>query len=230
MHLKEFSEFLKSISSEPLCVLDLSIPKSKYIPIDLSETNQELNKVDVSSSEKLTSFVNNHIKKHDALVAYGGYLEIRNIYKRSQHFNSQAEDERNIHLGIDLWCEAETPIYTPLDAVVHSFNNNSNYGDYGPTIILKHVIETVAFYILYGHLSLESIQNLIVGQQFKQGEQIATLGDATVNGDYPSHLHFQVIKDIQDFKGDYPGVCSQKDLKLYVDNCPNPELLLKLKL
>jgi len=223
-----FSDFLKSISLESLHVLDVSIPKSKYIPIDLSESNETLNTVDVSSSSKLETFVNNHIKKNDALVAYGGYLEVRNIYKRSSHFNSQAEEERNIHLGIDLWCAAETPIYTPLNGIIHSFKNNSNYGDYGPTVILKHNISGVEFYTLYGHLSLASINNLKIGQVYKKGEQIATLGGASINGDYPPHLHFQIIKDIQDFNGDYPGVCSRKKINFFRNNCPDPNVLLKI--
>lgn len=230
MKSDDFTKFLNSISSGGLAVLGASIPKSKYIPIDLSESNQILNTVDVSSSSKLEVFVNNYIKKHDAFVAYGGYLEVRNIYKRSNHFNNQAEEERNIHLGIDLWRETETPIYTPLEGIVHSFKNNTNYGDYGPTIILKHVVDNVEFYTLYGHLSLASIRNIEVGESFKKGDKMATLGDASVNGDYPPHLHFQIIKDVQNFKGDYPGVCSKNDLEFYKENCPNPDLLLKLEI
>ena len=222
----DFLKFLNSIGSESLGVLDASIPKAKFITIDLSESNQILNTVDVSSSTKLEVFIDNHIKKHDAIVAYGGYLEVRNIYKRSNHFNSQVEEERNIHLGIDLWCAAETSIYTPLDGVVQSFKNNSNFGNYGPTIILKHHISGVEFYTLYGHLSLASIEKLKGGQEFKQGDEIATLGDPNVNGDYPPHLHFQIIKDIQGIKGDCPGVCSKNDLEFYKANCPNPDLLL----
>jgi murein DD-endopeptidase MepM/ murein hydrolase activator NlpD len=129
---------------------------------------------------------------------------------------------------MDLWIEARSPVFTPLDATVHSFKNNTNDGDYGPTIILEHRIEGVKFHTLYGHLSLESITQLNVGQTFKQGEQIATLGDANVNGDYPPHLHFQIIRDIEDYKGDYPGVCSKKDLTFYLNNCPDPNGLLKL--
>jgi murein DD-endopeptidase MepM/ murein hydrolase activator NlpD len=64
---------------------------------------------------------------------------------------------------------------------------------------------------------------------FKKGQQIATLGDASVNGDYSPHLHFQIIKNIGDYFGDYPGVCSKTDLNFYLDNCPNPNLLLKIK-
>ncbi|AUP78199.1 peptidoglycan DD-metalloendopeptidase family protein [Flavivirga eckloniae] len=227
MASNNFSDFLSSISKEPLQVLDASIPKSKYVLLDLSESNKALHSIDVSSSSKLDTYINNHIKKHNASVAYGGYLEVRNIYKRSLHFNKQANDGRNIHIGIDLWCPANTPIYTPLNAEVHSFKNNTNYGDYGPTIILKHTINKITFYTLYGHLSLASIKDLKVNQVFKQGEPIATLGDSNVNGDYPPHLHFQIIRDLQNYEGDYPGVCSKKDLNFYTGNCPGPNTLLK---
>ncbi len=228
MQTKYFSKFLKTLSSEPLYVLDTSISNSKYVSIDMSQTNELLNKIDISSAEKLGVFINNHIESHNATVAYGGYLEVRNIYKRSQHFNKQAREERNIHLGIDLWCDEGTPIYTPLNAKLHSFKNNTNFGDYGPTIILEHNIKNVVFYTLYGHLSLKSIQGLEIGQVFKQGEQIATLGDETINGNYPPHLHFQIIKDLQGNIGDYSGVCAKNKLEFYSQNCPNPNLLLKL--
>jgi len=94
---------------------------------------------------------------------------------------------------------------------------------------LQHHIKGLTFYTLYGHLSLSSIETLQVGQEVGKGEKIASLGDASVNGDYPPHLHFQIILDIQGFKGDYPGVCCKKDLDFYLKNCPNPDWILKLK-
>lgn len=110
--------------------------------------------------------------------------------------------------------------------MVHSFKNNTNFGDYRPTIILKHQVEDQIFYTLYGHLSLESIQHLELGAVVSKGHQLATFGTAEVNGDYPPHLHFQIIRGIEDFHGDYPGVCNQLELGYYTKNCPNPEYLL----
>ncbi|GGK17633.1 hypothetical protein GCM10007962_09820 [Yeosuana aromativorans] len=222
-----FSEFLKGISSNRLYVLDKNIPATSYVSIDLSSNNKVLRNIDVSSSLALGAFIDKQIKNKQGLVGFGGYNETRSIYQRSTHF--KAENERNIHLGIDLWTEAGASIFTPLDATVHSFKNNTHFGDYGPTIILKHSMNNIVFYTLYGHLSLQSITNLKIGQSFKQGDCIGTLGGRSVNGDYPPHLHFQIIKDIQGFIGDYLGVCNKKDLDFYLDNCPNPELLLKLK-
>ena len=229
MTSKTFNDFTKQLSATSLQVLDKTISKSQYIPIDLSIHNSELLQYDVSSSTSLEIYINSHIKKHKATVAYGGYLETRNIYNRSIHFNKQNKDtERNIHLGLDLWLAEHSPIFAPLEGTIHSFKNNTNYGDYGPTIILKHHINKVTFYTLYGHLSEASLINLYVGKKINKREQIATLGDASVNGDYPPHLHFQIIKDIEGYYGDYPGVCNQNNLEFYKQNCPDPNNFLKL--
>jgi murein DD-endopeptidase MepM/ murein hydrolase activator NlpD len=227
MSFLTFEAFLNSL--QPHSLLDTDRTSNDFITLDLSIHNPELKAVNVSSSDDLEHFIWKHIKTNGAKIAYGGYIEKRGIYQRSTYFNQQnPEEERIIHLGMDLWIEAHTPIYAPLNGTIHSFKNNTNHGDYGPTIILKHHIEGVEFYTLYGHLSLASIQDLEVGVEVTQGDQIATLGTAEVNGDYPPHLHFQIIKDIQDFSGDYPGVSNQLDLAFYKDNCPDPNLLLKL--
>ena len=160
---------------------------------------------------------------------FGGYLEKRDIYNRSEYFNKQSkENQRNIHLGIDLWCDANTAVLAVLEGEIHSFKNNTNHGDYGPTIILKHTVDDRVFYSLYGHLSEDSLKNLNVGDKVSQGEKIAVLGDNSVNGDYAPHLHFQLIIDMEGNLGDYPGVSSTKTLNYYKNNCPDPNLLLKL--
>lgn len=209
-------------------VIDSSILYASYIPLDLSVNSSELKQYNPKTSPDYEVFITDYLKQNNAQVAYGGYLEKRNLYQRSSIFNSSEVLERNIHIGLDLWVNAHTPVLAALDGVVHSFNNNNNLGDYGLTIILKHVLNKCEFYSLYGHLSLESLDLLKIGQTVQKGKQIATLGDATVNGDYAPHLHFQLIQDIQDYVGDYPGVCSENDLEFYKMNCPNPNLLLKI--
>lgn len=229
MDHREFSSFLNSISSYPLPVLDTSISLDQYYPLDLSIHNEALQNVNVSDSSVFEVYINSLLAISHKKVAYGGYNEIRNIYRRSTYFNQDnMETERNIHLGIDLWLVAGSPIFAPLDGIVHSFAYNKNFGDYGPTIILKHQVDNVIFYTLYGHLSLSSIDHLKMGAVFEQGNLLATLGDASVNGDYPPHLHFQIIWDLGDWIGDYPGVCSKADLPFYLANCPDPNVILKL--
>lgn len=210
-------------------VIDSDIDYSDYVPIDLSANNRELAKIDFTNAADFEVYVENYLSEKNAKVAYGGYQEIRNIYQRSTVFKDDISDERNIHIGLDLWIKAGTKVLAALDGKIHSFQNNTALGDYGPTIILEHQIDGKIFYTLYGHLSLESLNGKQTGTEVKKGEAIATLGAAPINGDYAPHLHFQIIIDVQEMQGDYPGVCNIKDLGFYSENCPDPNLLLKIK-
>jgi murein DD-endopeptidase MepM/ murein hydrolase activator NlpD len=224
--MKPLASILKSLP--PTKVIDSTIDFSKYIALDLSVTNQELVDSKPESAVEFENFIFGYLEKNNAEVAFGGYIEGRSLYKRSSIFKNDSRPERNIHIGLDLWTKVGTPVLAPLDGKVHSFKNNIGLGDYGPTIILEHEVENEIFYTLYGHLSLESIQNLSVGALFKKGQQFAALGNAAVNGDYAPHVHFQIIKNLEDYWGDYPGVCNTNDLNFYIENCPDPNLLLKI--
>ena len=213
---------------ENVYVIDSSIDYKNYVAFDLSASHTDELNLDLTNSEKFEVFVENHLAENKAEVAFGGYLEHRNLYKRSETFNDKNTEERNIHIGLDLWIKAGTSVLSALNGKIHSFQNNISLGDYGPTIILEHEFEGVTFYTLYGHLSLESLDGKEEGQLVKRGEKIAELGKPPINGDYAPHLHFQIIKNIQNKKGDYPGVCSLKEVDFYKENCPDPNLLLKI--
>jgi murein DD-endopeptidase MepM/ murein hydrolase activator NlpD len=219
-------ELFKSLND--VKVIDSTIDYCEYTFVDLSENNSELLKFDLSDAIAFEEFIENHLSKNKAKAAFGGYQEIRSIYKRSTVFNDNLSEERNIHIGLDLWIKAGTQVLSALDGEIHSFQNNTALGDYGPTIILKHQIDNFIFHTLYGHLSLESLDDKKIGGKVKKGETIATLGSPPINGDYAPHLHFQIIIDMQDKIGDYPGVCSKNDLAFYTQNCPDPNLLLKI--
>ncbi|HJS01069.1 MAG TPA: peptidoglycan DD-metalloendopeptidase family protein [Flavobacterium sp.] len=189
-----------------------------------------MEKIDLTNSKSVEKYIAEKRALTASKIAFGGYLEKRNLYQRSFHFKNKESKERNIHIGIDLWAKEGTAVLCPLDGWLHSFKNNALLGDYGPTMILKHQLENEIFYTLYGHLSLESIKNLKIGMLFTKGQKLGNLGNSTENGDYAPHLHFQIINDIAQYQGDYPGVCSESDLDFYLENCPNPNLLLKIKI
>ena len=224
--MSPFEKFLNQF--ENVKVIEPTISYDSYVAIDLSDNNPDLSKELLADAEKFEIYIENYLQKNNALVAFGGYNEVRNLYKRSTIFNGEDFDERNIHIGLDLWIKEETEVNAALKGNVHSFNFNNSPGDYGPTIILEHLFEEEKFYTLYGHLSLESISNLQIGDEFKKGEKLGTLGNAEVNGGYSPHLHFQIIKNLDQNAGDYPGVCSKNKLNYYIQNCPDPNLLLKI--
>ena len=225
----QFRAFLSSLSPSVYPILGPDYKNQDFCHLDLSIHNPALESVNLASVDELGQFVDMIIANNEAQVAYGGYMEQRGIYQRSPYFNqANPETERNIHLGLDLWIGTGTPIYAPLSGTLHSFKNNTNYGDYGPTLVLRHTMGDFSFYTLYGHLSKSSLDGKTVGQTFEKGTQIATLGSAEVNGAYPPHLHFQIVRDLKGYTGDYPGVSHIKDLSYYKDNCPDPNLLLNL--
>ena len=230
MNTNNFNQFLNQISEISLPVVDAQIPLNSYIPIDISENNTDLLNFNVAAAVAWEMYITSYLSMHKKLVAFGGYIEKRDLYDRSDYFKNASESEkRNIHLGVDLWCKTHTDVLAVLAGEIHSFKCNSNYGDYGPTIILRHVIKDEIFYSLYGHLSMQSIENIKVGAAVLQGQVIGNLGVTSVNGDYAPHLHFQIIRDLEDNFGDYPGVASENNIAFYKSNCPDPNLLLKLK-
>lgn len=224
--MKSLVELLQSF--EAAKVIAPEIEYSEYVALDLSTSNSELHHHNLNTARDYEIFIQNHLDKNNAKIAFGGYLERRNLYKRSSVFKNETTNERDIHIGLDLWINKQAAIFAALDGTIHSFQNNDTLGDYGPTLILEHQLDDLKFHTLYGHLSLESLNNKKNGDKVKKGEVIGTLGLSPVNGDYASHLHFQIIIDMENKKGDYPGVCSKNDLEYYKQNCPDPNLLLKI--
>jgi murein DD-endopeptidase MepM/ murein hydrolase activator NlpD len=167
----------------------------------------------------------------DAVLAkgllVGGYDEERAIYSGPVFAAPDGTEARTIHLGIDIFEAAGTPVFAPLAGRVHSFQDNANPKDYGPTIILEHAVTSqLTFYTLYGHLSRDSLDGLAVGKPVAVGEEVARLGEAAVNGDWPPHLHFQVILDMQGRQGDYPGVFKKSEREQWKRISPDPAPLL----
>ncbi|MBT8209566.1 MAG: peptidoglycan DD-metalloendopeptidase family protein [Eudoraea sp.] len=208
----------------PISILDPDIPLSAYCPIDFSSSNRDLDTVDITDPVSCEAYIKQFLEEKRARIAYGGYLEVRNLYSDKPAFREG--QLRNIHLGVDFWAPAGTSVITPLDGVVHSFHDNKESGDYGPTIILEHQTVAGTWYTLYGHLSRESLENLENGHLFKAGSVLGTLGTPDINVHYAPHLHFQLIRDIGPYLGDYPGVCSADEVEFYRTNCPNPCILL----
>lgn len=204
-------------------------PRDKILAMDFTAQNKALTIDIINHTDLFSSYINQQLNHANALYGIGGYNEHRTVYARSRVFDGAAEtDERCIHLGVDIWGKAGTAVSAPLDGIVHSFAFNDAYGDYGATIILAHPIAGAHFYSLYGHLALADIANLTEGIFIQAGEVFAHFGEPTENGQWPPHLHFQLILDMGSKKGDYPGVCSIANRKEYLNNCPNPDVLINL--
>lgn len=199
----------------------------KLLLLDFTENNTELSAEILADTNLFIQYINNKLSTPNARYGIGGYSENRTVYSRSKVFDAPDGGEpRKLHLGIDIWGKPYTKVIAPLDGIVHSFAFNNAYGDYGATIILTHNLDGVSFHTLYGHLSLNSIKNLHEGDVVRKGDVFCEFGIPFENGQWPPHLHFQVIKDMQGLKGDYPGVCAFSEKEKYLSNCLDPDLIL----
>lgn len=169
------------------------------------------------------------MKARGASVGFGGYGEARMVYAAPAFADSVAApgERRTVHLGIDLFAPAGTPVHAPLEGVVFAATNNATWLDYGPVIILEHATsDGVPFFTLYGHLSVDSLDGMRAGRRIAKGERIAKFGTPDVNGGWTPHLHFQVMTDLLDLGTDYPGVGRPSQRELWLSLSPDPARLL----
>jgi len=220
------SNYIKTHPNRIGKVVDYNPETDRLFPFDFTESNTELSAEDVLNTEKFSAWVNTKLAENNCRYGIGGYMEHRTLYARSELFNTE-EEPRRLHLGVDIWADAGTPVYSPIEGVVHSFQDNDHFGDYGPTIILQHDLDGLTLYTLYGHLNRESLIDLVVGKHIAKGEQIAVFGNHEVNGHWPPHLHFQLMFDMEGKTGDYPGVGYYSEKEKYMKNIPDPNLILK---
>jgi murein DD-endopeptidase MepM/ murein hydrolase activator NlpD len=201
----------------------------KLLLLDFTEKNKELSREILENTNRFIKYINSKLEAAGAKYGIGGYAEHRTIYEMSPVFDSPGGAEpRRLHLGIDIWGRPYTKVMAPWDGIVHSFAFNNAFGDYGATIILTHNLEGQTFHTLYGHLSLNSIKNIQEGDRIKKGDVFTEFGIPFENGQWPPHLHFQLIIDMEGKTGDYPGVCKFSERENYLNNCPDPDLVLQM--
>jgi 4-aminobutyrate aminotransferase-like enzyme/Ser/Thr protein kinase RdoA (MazF antagonist)/murein DD-endopeptidase MepM/ murein hydrolase activator NlpD len=169
-------------------------------------------------------------------IGVGGYDEARLIYA-SDAFSSGAvtDERRTVHIGIDVTMAAGSPLYAPLDGVVHGFEDARARLDYGPVIVLRHEIppsgvddEPLSFFTLYGHLDRASLEGLTMGQRIQAGERFAAIGAPPDNGDWWPHVHVQIITDLLDVPCNFNGVAPASQRRTWLSLSPDPNLLLRL--
>ena len=182
-----------------------------------------------SGTAALTETLDEVAANTSADIVVGRYDEARPVYT-SPIFagdGNVVDERRTIHLGIDLFVDAGAPLYAPLAGTVHVVANNARPQDYGPLVILRHTTgDGDEFFTLYGHLGEDTFDFVSPGDRVSAGQRIGSVGAPPVNGDWPPHLHFQLIVDLLELNADYPGVgfASQRDA--WRSLSPDPNVLL----
>jgi murein DD-endopeptidase MepM/ murein hydrolase activator NlpD len=196
----------------------------RAIVLDLSQGAQLCGQViaglDVAT---LGELIDQTMAEAGTAFAFGRYAEPRGLYSNENFASAESEESRTIHMGIDLFCLEGTPVMSPLDGTVEYLANNDAELDYGPLVIVRHEDESGRkFFTLYGHLSLDTLDRLEEGQAIRAGEQIACVGGPPANGNWPPHLHFQLINDLLGLGVDFPGVAYASQQSYWLEISPSP--------
>lgn len=206
-------------TKDPL-ILDLSVGSPLVEPLDQQPDPEQASRAWFR-----------RIRRAGAEIGIGRYNEPRIVYTSKNYLspNNEFDETRTIHLGIDLFKEAGTPIYAPAAGRVHSMFFRREPMDFGGLVLLEHVAEQERYYTLYGHLSEHSIHRLQPGQKIARGEEFAYLGIPEENGGWIPHLHFQVIADLLDQSGTYWGIAPASQRDVWQSICPDPNLILGIR-
>jgi 4-aminobutyrate aminotransferase-like enzyme/Ser/Thr protein kinase RdoA (MazF antagonist) len=231
-HSSRVTEWLRANADRFAPVTGHDLRTTPVLGLDLSagstlvSSDQEEN-----AAEPLTRRIFDGMRYAGVRIAAGGYDEARVIYGTDAYATGAITDERRtIHIGIDLTLESGSPLFAPLEGVVHGFMDAGERLDYGPVIVLRHDVAddegALTFFTLYGHLDGSALQGLTSGTRIAAGEQFASVGAAPVNGDWWPHLHFQVITDMLDVPCNFNGVAPASERRTWLSLCPDPNLLL----
>jgi 4-aminobutyrate aminotransferase-like enzyme/Ser/Thr protein kinase RdoA (MazF antagonist) len=234
-HNKSLVNWLQDNSAQFASVLDEDLRTAPSLVFDLSVSSLFLG-ADPAEFERdtLTEKIWREMRRAGVTVGVGRYDEARSLYTTPAFTTGEdihpTAEHRTIHLGVDLFVEAERTVYAPLDGVVHCIANNDMRLDYGPLLILRHQTARTEngqeFFTLYGHLSEEHLTGLKVGQSVKRGQRIASIGAPPGNGDWTPHLHFQIILDLLELDRDFPGVAYASQREVWKSLSPDPNSIL----
>lgn len=138
----------------------------------------------------------------------------------------QSDDNRDIHMGVDLFVPAGVIVRAFHNGEIIDVDNNDQVGDYGYTITAQHTLEDGRdIFALYGHLGAATLDITKPGDLVSSGQQIAIVGSFDENGNWPPHVHFQLSWVKPEFC-DMPGVVNDHQLEEALKIYPDPRLVL----
>jgi len=228
-HATAVAASLQAHATEVAPLLGYRLDTVPIAPIDLSVGSPLLSgDARANTADEVDHRVQRVLADYGAQVGVGGYDEARVMYDWGTE--TGWTERRTVHIGLDVSVAPGTALFAPLDGVVHAFAHADAHHDYGPMIVLRHEIPdavAIPFYTLYGHLTLDSLEGLTVGQRIAKGQLFARVGAAPINGDWWPHVHVQIVTDMLDVTCNVDGVCRPSQRTVWRSLCPDPNLLVQ---
>ena len=172
---------LNTDKTEKMAINTSNIEK-KQTESKQTETNQTNNK-DISINEEQIE----ETAKDPSFIKPVEGEKIKD-YSKDNLVYSSTLDEWTTHLGIDFAAEKTDIVKAAADGKVKSIKNDPRYG---LTVVIEH---ENGFESIYS--SLLTAEFINVGEEVKQGQTIATVGNtARFEISDETHIHFEIKKD-----------------------------------
>ncbi len=152
-------------------------------------------------------------------VAIGRYGEprCRSDCDDAAALGEHGVEHRTLHLGMELFVPAESPVMAPLAGVVHSVEAGC--------VMLQHTADDgrpMTFWTRYG--GLRSVVH--VGQHIQRGQILGNVAGEG-HGSAP-HVHLQVMSDLLDVHDAFPRFVRPSDAVVWMSLCPDPNLIAQI--
>ena len=198
--------------------------KGEPYVFDFSSKNPKTLNYNLDNFQEFNENIFNELKNSGKKWGIGEYLEERkNILRGSINI---INEKRIYHLGLDIIVPYNSVVFCPLDGYVHKLGKETQKGNYGGYLILKHQVNNQTFYSLYGHL--KTPHKVQLGEKILAGQELALIGKESDSGGWFCHLHLQIITQKAFNKGYSEwGYISEKLLPKVGEYFPDPNFLFK---
>jgi 4-aminobutyrate aminotransferase-like enzyme/Ser/Thr protein kinase RdoA (MazF antagonist) len=223
---KELIQLLRANQDQIHPILNDEISSKNHMVFDLSLVNSEV-KFSKSSNDwgKVIPYIYKNLKNNNKEIGISRHNEVRLDYTNAQinSFNTPM-----VHLGISLFLNPKTPIYSPIDGTLVSLTRDNAFNNY--EIILEHQFgeENLRFYTMYKNISKDAIKEFKIGIIVKKGNLLGYVGRLE-NNDIPlSYVHFQITLDLLGKKEKIPSKIDTSQKKIWLSLVPDPNIILKI--
>ena len=191
---------------------------------DFSNRNKRCLSYDTGNFEAFQQAVFSELNATQHSWGIGRYLENRSTILRD--FPQIVDQGRVFHAGLDIVVPAGFVVHAPLNAVVFAVGKEEEPGSYGGYVVLKHELEDVSFFSLYGHLNSDHMVQ--PGQEVSASTPLGRVGTYDDSGQWFTHTHLQVITEHAYQVGRmYHGYVSAEDLTDIERIFPSPYPLFR---
>ena len=198
--------------------------KGEPYVFDFSSKNPKTLEYNLNDFKEFNDDIFNELKNSGMSWGIGKYLEERrNILRGSINI---INEKRIYHLGLDIIVPYNSVVFCPLDGNIYKLGKETQKGNYGGYLVIKHEIKDQTFYSLYGHL--KTPLKVQLGQELVAGQELGKIGKESDSGGWFCHLHLQLItqKAMNEGYSEW-GYISEELLSKVEEYFPNPNFLFK---